>query len=288
MRIFSLLFLLLALYGCDNNYGDTTMSPGMVEISIGWTGQQFLEHNGLPAKGNVDEQPAGLIFYEVDWSTKLRGKVRLEHGKHSFVVPHALGVMGTEDVERLESGIETYSITAGISDQGPILHDEARKLFLDFIQTLTDLGWKPVYFYDDPRLAGKDAFRYYEEEDTYNIPPDYRPTLEQWMRMDSPYWSLYAEDVFLDITFRRDRKRMESDKPGAYLLSLTLTGKEAQAKKNFQGEHDRANWMDLWEEKIQGLKKQRYAKEDMLRKRGFTIDTDYEDPKIHPDDPVEP
>lgn len=264
------------------------MSADTVKIEIGQSGEQFLRTNNLPAKGNVDEQPAGLNFYEVDWSTESRGIVRLDHGKYSFDITHALGVMGTEDVALLGSGIETYQVTAGISADGPILHESARRRFLDFIQNLAKIGWKPVHFYDDPRLVGEDAFKYYKEDDSYGIPPDYRPTFEQWMQIKSGRWRLFADDVFLTMRFHRDRKRVDPNQPGAYLLAFSITSKEQYAKAHFEGEQDRANWMDLWEDKIKELKKQRYAKEVMLKKRGFTIDTDYEEPKIHPDDPVEP
>jgi len=264
------------------------MPPEVIEIKIGWTGEEFLRRNNLPAKGSVDKQPAGLNFYEVDWSVSARGTVRLEHGGYSFDIPHALGVVGTENVERLDAGIESYAITAGITADGPIPHDDARRLFLDFIQTLTERGWKPAIYYNYPRLKGEQAYQYFEEDYTYTFPPDYRPSLDQWMNMTFVYWSLFADGVFLDITFRRDRKRMDPEQPGAYLLSFTLNSKEEEARSHFQGEKDRANWKDLWVDKIKELKKERYAKEEALRKRGFDIDTNYEEPKIHPDDPVEP
>lgn len=264
------------------------MPPEVVEIKIGWTGEEFLRRNNLPAKDSVDKQPAGLSFYEVDWSVSARGTVRLEHGGYSFDIPHALGVVGTEDIERLDAGIESYAITAGITADGPILHDEARRLFLDFIQTLTERGWKPAISYNYPRLKGEQAYKYFEEDFAYSVPPDYRQTLEQWMAMDFAYWRLHAGDVFLNIRINRDRKRMIPDEPGAYLLALTLISKEEKAKSHFQGEKDRANWKNLWVDKIKELKKERYAKEEALRKRGFDIDTNYEEPKIHPDDPVEP
>src|SRR5690625_5598606 len=89
------------------------------------------------------------------------------------------------------------------------------------------------------------------------------------MNMTFVYWSLFADGVFLDITFRRDRKRMDPEQPGAYLLSFTLNSKEEEARSHFQGEKDRANWKDLWVDKIKELKKERYAKEEALRKRGF-------------------
>ena len=134
---------------------------------------------------------------------------------------------------------------------------------------------------------GEQAFRYYQEDNTYSIPPEYRLTLEEWMALDFAYWRLYAGDIFLKITFSRDSKLMKPTEPGAYLFSFELRSKEQQARANFYGE-ERERWKDLWVDKIKALKQERYAKEQALKKRGFTIATDYEEPRIHPSDPVEP
>lgn len=264
------------------------MPPTTVTVDIGQPGEQFLNSNGLPPKSTVDRQPAGLNFYRVRWSTAAPGTVVVNHGQHSFDIPFALTLLGTEDAEALHEGVRSFDITAGVTAADTIQHDEARRLFLNFIQTLTERGWKPAISYNYPRLKGEQAYQYFEEDYTYTFPPDYRPSLDQWMNMTFVYWSLFADGVFLDITFRRDRKRMDPEQPGAYLLSFTLNSKEEEARSHFQGEKDRANWKDLWVDKIKELKKERYAKEEALRKRGFDIDTNYEEPKIHPDDPVEP
>lgn len=264
------------------------MPPTTVTVNIGQSGELFLNSNDLPSQGTVDRQPAGLNFYRVRWSTAAPGTVVVNHGQHSFEIPFALTLLGTEDTEALHEGVRSFDITAGVTAADTIQHDDARRLFLDFIQTLTERGWKPAISYNYPRLKGEQAYKYFEEDFTYSVPPDYRPTLEQWMAMDFAYWRLHADGVFLNIHINRDRKRMAPHEPGAYLLAFSLVSKEGKARSHFQGEKDRANWKDLWVDKIKELKKERYAKEEALRKRGFDIDTNYEEPKIHPDDPVEP
>ena len=178
-------------------------------------------------------------------------------------------------------------MSAGITASDTVLHEEARQTFMTLLRKLLSLGWKPVISYNYPRLTGEQAFKYYEEDNTYGVPPNYTPTLDQWMRIDSDDWCLYADNVFLEINFQRDRARMNPNEPGAYLFSFELRSKEEFAKANFQGE-DRDHWQDLWVDKIKSMKKERYEKEKELLRRGFTIYTDYEEPKIHPADPVEP
>src|SRR5690625_6538011 len=77
------------------------------------------------------------------------------------------------------------------------------------------------------------------------------------MGMDFAYWRLHADGVFLNIHINRDRKRMAPHEPGAYLLAFSLVSKEGKARSHFQGEKDRANWKDLWVDKIKELKKDR-------------------------------
>ncbi len=263
------------------------MPPMTINIKLGETGAQFLQRNHLPAKGHINKQPAGVNFYEHDWKTRAPGTVMVEHGIFSFQIPYALGVMGAEDVERMASGLEYFSISAGITSADTILHNNARQEFIALLQKLLHLGWKPLFSYNYPRLTGEQAFQYYQEDDNYGIPPDYIPSLDEWMQIKSGYWRLYAKNVFLKINFQRDRTRMDPNKPGAYLFSFGLRTQEEYARSNFFGE-ERAQWQDLWVEKIKTMKKERYSKESILIKRGFTIYTEYDEPEIHPADPVEP
>ncbi len=263
------------------------MTPMTINIKLGETGAQFLQRNHLPAKGHINKQPAGLNFYKHRWGTKVRGTVVIEHGKYSFTLPHVLSVTGTEDIEYLDMGLEKFDFNAGMAATSPILHNNARQEFIALLQKLLHLGWKPLFSYNYPRLTGEQAFQYYQEDDNYGIPPDYIPSLDEWMQIKSGYWRLYAKNVFLKINFQRDRTRMDPNKPGAYLFSFGLRTQEEHARSNFFGE-ERAQWQDLWVEKIKAMKKERYSKESALVKRGFTIYTEYDEPEIHPADPVEP
>jgi len=264
------------------------MNPMTIKIKVGEAGTLFLQRNNLPAKGHINKQPAGLNFYDQDWNTNAPGTVIVEHGAYSFQIPYALGVMGTEDVEHMSAGLAEFNISAGITAADTIMHDEARQKFMTLLQQLLKLGWKPLISYGNPRLTGEQAYIYSEQENYFlGTPVNYIPTLEQWMRIKSGDWQFYADDIFLKINFQRDRKHMSPNEPGAYLFSFELISKEAKAKNQFEGD-DREHWQDLWVDKIKALKKERYAKEKELIQRGFTIYTEYQEPKIHPADPVEP
>ena len=160
-----------------------TQKPTHIRIKIGETGPQFLERTGLDDK-NVNRQPAGVNFYELDWSPQKPGTVHLQHGQHSIDFPHALGVMGSEDLSHPHEGIDSFWISAGITATDLIAHDEARQLFTQLLQKLLKAGWKQSLAYDDPRLSGEEAYQYaVEEKMGLGMPVDYDPTLEQWIAM---------------------------------------------------------------------------------------------------------
>jgi len=263
------------------------MPPSTMRINVGESSTQFLQRNHLDSRGNVDRQPAGLNFHEHDWSTDYPGTVIVENGTHSFEIKHALGVVGTENAEKREKGLYKFSVTALISLNRPTPHDEARIAFITLLQTLTQAGWRPAIPYSMPRLSGEQAFQYYLEDPNANLPPiDYAPTLEEWMRIKDGTWYFYAGDLFMDIAIRRGGSQV-MDEPGAYLLSFSLYGKEERGRKQVRPS-ERDQWQTLWVDIVKKLKKNRYAIEKELIRRGYTIDTGYVEPIIHPADPVEP
>ena len=263
------------LNACDRQPEESTMNPSIIKIKVGEQGAQFLQRNNLPAKGHIDKQPAGLNFYQYRWPVTNQGAVMIEHGIYSFQILHALSVMGNEDVDHSDAGLAKFRVGAGITAADTVLRDEARREFIKLLQKLLALGWKPFISYSHPRLLGKEAFSYFEENPyTFSPPVNYSPTLEQWMRIDYDDWSFYADDVFLNIKFRRG---VESKDPtmAAYLFSFELHSKEEEAKSQFEG-RDRDRWQDLWVDKIKSMKQERYAKEKVLIKRGYTIYTKYD------------
>ena len=264
------------------------MPPMTVKIKVGEPGTKFLQRNQLDSRGNINRQPAGLNFYKHRWGTTYSGTVYVEHGVHSFEIPHVVSFTGTENAEKPEKGLYDFSINAGITAADYVLHDEARIAFIDLLQTLIQKGWKQSLTYDSPRLNGEQAFKNYLNDHRYAaLPIDYSPTLEEWMKIDSGSWYLYAGDLFLDIDIQRDRKRMNPQEPGGYLLSFRLYGKEEQGRSYFKP-RDRDRWKELWVDVIKKLKKDRYALEERLIRQGYTIDTGYVEPLVHPADPVEP
>ncbi|HMW48943.1 MAG TPA: hypothetical protein PKC70_11655 [Cellvibrionaceae bacterium] len=258
-----------------------------ISAKVGESGAAFLMRNGLSAEGNVDRQPAGMNFYQYRWKTERAGEVVFDHGAFSFTIPNALTVMGTENLKHSGDGVESLFVNATFSSDKTITHDAARIALMKIIKELVSLGWKRYIAYSDPRLVGEQAFNHYLGNNFYSLPVDFVPNLQQWMQIDVGFWNLYADGVFLEIRFHRDSEHLDLNKPGAYLLVFNFETKTSYGRSMFDGE-EREQWQEHWAELIKKAKKDRYAKEAELVKRGFTIDTTYQDPKIHPADPVEP
>lgn len=128
--------------------------------------------------------------------------------------------MGVENLDYPDKGLYEFSVNAGGAPQSLDFHDAIRKRFLIFLQGLEEKGWQRAISYSDPRLAGEYAIRYLlSERSIYKPPIDYPFTLEQWMQLKNPKWRLYADDIFLDISFSRDSKAMDSNGYGSYLFS---------------------------------------------------------------------
>lgn len=283
-----LIFYSLFIIGCDTEQPQgNTMTPFTIKAGI--NPEEYNQLNRLHANKNIDKQPAGLNFYEQSWSSKQKGSIRVDHGDYSFTIPHVLSSTGVEDTEHLENGIFKFSINSSITSNEFIDHDQARTQFMKTIQDLVTLGWHPyIEFYSEPRLLGQQSFQYAIQDESYAPDPMYTPTLDEWMALNSGHsWVFHADNIFMEIGFRRNSQYMDRDGQGVYLLTYRIFTRDAQARNNFEGD-EREQWQSLWVENIKKDKIMRYQSEVELIKKGYHINTQYVEPKIHPEDPVEP
>ena len=265
------------------------MSNAPFYIQVGMSPAMYHQRNQHYSNKSIDKQPAGLNFYEQSWNVKQTGTVYLDHGKYSVTIPYVLSSVGTEDVDYSDRGIYDFSVNSGLNADEFISHDQARLLFFERLKKILELGWQfyiPLY---EPRLLGQQSFLFAVEDSVYGPDPRYLPSLDEWMQLGSGHrWVFFAEDVFLTVGFRRKSQFMDAGGEGVYLLNYTIVSKNAHARDSFTGD-DREQWQDLWVEKSKKRLLKRYQKEaELIKKRGYHIFTDYQDAKIHPDDPVEP
>ncbi|MET1254924.1 hypothetical protein [Aliikangiella maris] len=258
-------------------------------VQAGMSTEDYQQKNSHYVKKRIDKQPAGLNFYEYRWPVKENGQVRVEAGNASFVIPNVLSTVGILDAERPEAGIYDFGINSGFTSEEFIEHDLARTTMMNHLNSLIVAGWKPYYrYFSSPRLLGKQSFEFAIEDGFYSPDPTYTPTLEEWMKLEfGGVWSFYYQDNFLEVSFDRNSRFLKATEPGVYLVTHKLISRDEKGRSLYQGE-ERDKWQSLWSETVKEYKSKRYEKEVELIQQGYRINTRYVEPKIHPDDPVEP
>ena len=279
----------MLLNGCGKKAANESLVNTPFYIKAGMSPAEYNQRNQEYINKNINKQPAGLNFYDQDWSSKTPGTVQVDHGDYSFSVPYVLGTMGTEHTKNLDQGIYQFSIRSGLTPDETIDHEQARIEMMVLLQEIVAKGWQPFIGQNKPRLSGKESFSYrVEDNDLYTPDPLYIPTFDEWMGLDTDSdWAFHIDNVFLTVNIRRRLSHKGNDALGVYLLTFTLITHEEKARNSFDGK-DREQWQSLWAEAAKTSKVSRYKKEVELIKRGYHINTDYIDPIIHADDPVEP
>lgn len=250
-----------------------------IELRIGETGESFVRRN--PTLPSVDRQPAGLNFYELNWSTKAMGQVILESGAGSVKIPNVINITGTEDGSLPDEGISEFHVNSTITNATMIGHDEARVRTFAYLNEISKNGWKVVIPRSMPRIRGKDMSDY--QLNTGHITTldlNYVPSLEEWMRYeDLTTWAFYANHVFLQVQITREHTLIDPSKPGAYLLSTNLES-ERQHFRSYVNGRDRARWSELLTSEVTKMAQQRAKMESEFRSKGVTIDETYIDPPL--------
>jgi hypothetical protein len=248
-------------------------------VKLGEMGPAFAKR--YPDIVRVVRQPAGVDFYRINWE-RPSGVVRIEHTKHSFVVEHASGVSSSQDLEEFKSeGLNEFNIFAGISAPELIPHDEARLKIHAILRRIMDAGWKSTTSRSRPRLSGQARVDYVlNTSSSIGLDPAHMPTFDEWMRIENrTSWGMYADGVFLDVTFTREPTLTDPKKPGAYLLSFNLKT-ATEFFRGYAGPDDRLRWKAVLPQELAKAAAARAQKETELRAKGIKIDESYQDPPV--------
>jgi hypothetical protein len=250
-----------------------------IELRVGEKGESFTRRN--PTIGTVDRQPAGVNFYELNWSTQTMGTVIVKQGPLSLNIENVISVTGTEDMDLQDEGILEIKINSAITNSEMISHDEARVKTLAYLQKIYQSGWKILLPRSMARIRGKDMNNYLLETGNHTtLDPLYVPSLAEWMEYDDlTSWEFYADRVFLTVQITREHTLTDPAKPGAYLLSTNLQSESEHFRRYVDG-LDRARWKQLLMGEITQLAKKRATMESNFRAKGIAIDEAYVDPPL--------
>ena len=294
-----LLLLIFFVFNVSNKEENSNMNGNKpsqpLVFTVGENPTDFIQRMknvGQPI--GVDRQPAGLNFYTMKSQQGTRQVARIEHGQYSFDIPPIMKYMGTEDADLPELGIKLLDFTFVRKDDGQKnTHEQAREFFIGYIKMLADLGWQRFINTSEPRLSGLQSYQYILEGNDYYVPDlNVEPSLKTWKAMGNTHiWTLYADNLFMDIKYRRKQDPSDQHKSpnesAYYIFSLEITTRDEFAKSGMKFDQ-RDTWKQHWVPIMKRLKSLRYKKEADLNEKGYVIDTSYQDPIIHPDDPIEP
>jgi hypothetical protein len=250
-----------------------------IELSVGEKGESFARRN--PSITAVDRQPAGLNFYELNWSTHAMGTVIIKQGDLRFNIENVISVTGTEDMDLLDEGITELKINSTITNSETISHDEARMKTLAYLQKIYQNGWKIVLPRYMARIRGKDMNNYLLQTGNHTtLDSLYVPSLKEWMQYrDLTSWEFYADHVFLTVQIMREHTLTDPGRPGAYLLSTNLQS-EAEHFRGYVDGLKRPQWKQLLPAEIAKLERERATMESEFRTKGIAIDETYVDPPL--------
>ena len=266
------------------------MSSKVISVQLGESGEALVKRLGLDERKNIDRQPLGVNFIKQDFKSGNMPTLRLEHGIYSFEIPNIFGYTVVEPIKKRGPGIDKLRVTWLFNNTSgtAISHDEARLTLMAFIKQLTYLGWRNMLNYSDPRLTEEESYQYRTIDLVYAPDPNYLLDITTWMKLrTSRIWQLHADGMVIEIGFHRNSDYMDPTGNGDYLLLLDAYPIESFARANFEYKVQE-KWQGLWVDEIKRLKRIRYQKEAELIKQGYHIDTSYQDPLIHPADPIEP
>ncbi|MFW1798537.1 hypothetical protein ACG9YX_00605 [Acinetobacter nematophilus] len=284
-----LLLSTLFLIACSNqhtpsNHGNHNQMNPLTLYFNKETGAQFATRT--QARSSNPLPTSQTTFYNLDWD-KNPIDVLIEHGANSITLHHVIGVQAATAGT---SGIVTSynNISAGLSNDNTMSHDQARLTMLAIFKDLKQAGWQRYISLSGPRLTGKDAWGYAKKElYIYTLDPDYIYSLDEWMQLgDGASWMLQANGIYLTITIRRDQTKMDPQQPGAYYVSYKFESEKEYYAPYFKDddlkkwEINAARWVSLYP----GVKKQmnqiREKTEAELKAQGITIDESYQDPAL--------
>ncbi|MFI8146390.1 hypothetical protein [Acinetobacter sp. ABJ_C5_2] len=284
-----LLLLFLPLTACSgddlslNNGNKKTMNSLTLYFNKE-TGAQFATRTQA---GSSNPLPTSqTTFYNLDWN-KHPIDVLIDHGKNSITLHHVIGV---QTATAGNYGIITSynNISAGLSNDDTISHDQARLAMLAILKDLRNNGWQRFIRLSEPRLTGKDALDYAKKElYLYALDPDYVYTLDEWMQLeDGVRWMFQANGIYLTIQMYREQSKMDPKQPGEYFVRYEIVSEKEFYAPYFKDddlkkwEMNAARWVSLYP----GIKKEmnqiRAKTEAELKVQGVQIDTSYQDPAL--------
>ncbi|PLA40654.1 hypothetical protein CYK00_03535 [Neisseria sicca] len=287
--------------------------PQEVTLQLGKKGPESFKQAGAVADHHTAGELAG--FLDLKWPSKQLGVVTIRHGGYDLTIPHTFSAMGTAWSQPEGEGVVGIDLNSGISADELIRHREAYDLWVKLMKRIQDSGWQRYIYLSSPRLTGKDAIRYFQDEENFGLgeitDPGAVPDFNTWYSVimkRGMIATFYLDGVEMSLSFdstvndQEDlddiNKTLSFKEWGQYMMriefnNLRMSMREQMYLTFLEGIHDEkllsakrediANNMTQYWPRYRDIELAKRKKEEaMLISKGYKIDEGYQDPDLLP------
>ena len=271
--IVAIVFILFQYTQQENKYMPT---PQNVTLHFGQQGvEDFTTYTG----GNVDVQPAGMSFFDLDWTPPNLGTVNIAHENHTLTLDNVFSVLGSQK----SNGVNGIDMDTGLNKSEFV---EPRQAYLAYKELLTQInqkGWQNYYYPFAPRISKQDNLRSIKRSNEVTD-PSYILSYEEWFDLfnsnpdQSLYYNLYLDGIIVSITV--DRTEVNEIGQEQYMLRFSfetagyLGVNLIENGTKLEGAALRQAYEDTIKLALNGRSKQELE----LQEQGYIIDENYETP----------
>ena len=300
----------LTVHALDNK---EKIMPQEVTLQLGKKGPESFKQAGAIA----DHHTAGELvgFLDLKWPSKQLGTVTIRHSGHDLTIPHTFTAMGSVRSEPEGEGVNDIVLNSGISASELIRHREAYDLWVKLMKRIQDSGWQRYIYLSSPRLTGKDAIRYFQDEENFGLgnitDPGAVPDFNTWYSViiqRAIFADFYLDGIEMSLTFDRTvrdqedldqiNKTLSFKEWGQYMMRISFTTARYSTRNDIyntfipdgygidklQEEMDKisSRLPEYWQRYRNIELAKRKKEEAMLVSKGYKIDEGYQDPDLLP------
>ena len=287
--------------------------PQEVTLQLGKNGPESFKQAGAVADYHTAGELAG--FLDLKWPSKQLGAVTIRHSGHDLTIPHTFTAMGSVRSEPEGEGVNDIVLNSGISAGELIRHREAYDSWVKLMKRIQDSGWQRYIYLSRPRLAGKDAIRYFQDEENFGLgnitDPGVVPDFNTWysvMMKRGMIATFYLDGVEMTLSFdstvndQEDlddiNKTLSFKEWGQYMMRISFTTARYSTRNDIYHtfipdgydidklleEMDKINSSlpEYWQRYRNIELAKRKEEEAMLVSKGYKIDEGYQDPDLLP------
>ena len=300
----------LTVHALDNK---EKIMPQEVTLQLGKKGPESFKQAGAVA----DHHTAGELvgFLDLKWPSKQLGAVTIRHSGHDLTIPHTFTAMGSVRSEPEGEGVNDIVLNSGISAGELIRHREAYDLWVKLMKRIQDSGWQRYIYLSSPRLTGKDAIRYFQDEENFGLgnitDPGAVPDFNTWYSViiqRAIFADFYLDGVEMSLSFdstvndQEDldqiNKTLSFKEWGQYMMRIEFKTARYSTRNDIyntfipdgygidklQEEMDKisSRLPEYWQRYRNIELAKRKKEEAMLVSKGYKIDEGYQDPDLLP------